>query len=216
MQNIKIAVDNAIFTIIDQKLNVLLIEMKEKFEGSWALPGGLLENDETLDDAAARYLSMQTNIQNIFLEQLYTFSDPNRDSLQRVVSTAYYALIPSDRQAIQTSSKYKSVRWCPIDELPSLAYDHTQIIATALERLRSKISYSNIVWSLLPQEFTFAQLQNVYEIILNKELDRRNFRRKYLSLDLIRELAKKSSGDAHRPAQLYTFTTTEPNDIPLF
>lgn len=204
-QDVKIAVDNCIFTLKDGKLNILLIKMKQKFPGQWALPGGLIKNNETLDNAAQRILREETAVSDIYLEQLYTFGQISRDPFGRVVSCAYFALIPTADIKLKTGVKYTDVQWREFDKLPKLAYDHNQIAAYAKKRLESKITYTNIVWSLLPEKFTLSQLQKVYEIILNKKLDKRNFRKKLLALDLISAVAEKAALGAHRPAQLYKF-----------
>ncbi len=204
-QQIKIAVDNCIFTIKEDQLNILLIKMKEKYVGKWALPGGLINNNETLNQAAKRILKEQTSVSKVYLEQLYTFSEIDRDSSNRVISTAYYSLISKDFVKLRTSTKYADVRWWPISYLPKLAYDHYDIVATAKKRLENKIVYSNIAWSLLPAKFTLTELQLVYEIILDKKLDKRNFRKKLLNLDIIIGLKEKVISGAHRPAQLYQF-----------
>lgn len=209
-QNIKIAVDNCIFTIKGDKLNILLIKMKRKFPGQWALPGGLVKNNETLDAAAKRILQEETAVSDIYLEQLYSFSQINRDPFGRVIACAYFALIPTGDIKLKTGAKYSSVQWWEFDKLPKLAYDHNQIASYAKKRLEGKITYTNIVWSLLPEKFTLSHLQKVYEIILNKKLDKRNFRKKLLALDLIAAVNEKAAIGAHRPAQLYKFKIRKP------
>jgi 8-oxo-dGTP diphosphatase len=208
-QDITIAVDNCIFTIKDDKLHLLLIQMKQKFPGKWALPGGLVENNETLDQAAMRILKDQTGVSNIYLEQLYSFSTVNRDQFGRVISVAYYALVPSANVKLQTTTKYSDVKWVEFAQLPPLAYDHAEIAEYAKKRLENKISYTNAVWSLLPDKFTLRQLQAVYEAILGVKLDKRNFRKKLLSLGLLEEVGEKALLGAHRPASLYKFKTKE-------
>lgn len=208
-QNIKIAVDNCIFTILENKLNLLLIKMKKKpYTGQWALPGGLIFNMETLDDAALRILSEQTGIKNVYLEQLYTFSKINRDPLGRVISSVYYSLIPSPLNDPILAEKYDDVKWFKIKDIPNpLAYDHNEISSYALKRLQDKLEYTNIVWSLLPEKFTLSELQSVYEAVLDKKIDKRNFRKKILSLNLINETGDKKMKGAHRPAMLYNFNS---------
>lgn len=206
IQNIKVAVDAAIFRVKDNVLNVLLIQMKKiPFEKMWALPGGLLEEDETTLAAATRILKTQTGVTDVFLEQLATFDDVDRDPAGRVVSVAYYALLPDQEIQLKTSDKYADVRWWPVEKLPSLAYDHKTIIKEATNRIAGKIQYTNIAWSLLPKEFTLTQLQQVYEIILGKTLDKRNFRKRIEDLELIRPTGNTRTGMAHRPAALYQF-----------
>jgi len=205
-QNIKVAVDNCIFTVMNDKLFVLLIQMKKKpFTNKWALPGGLIGDKEKSEDAALRILNMQTAVKDVYLEQLYTFDKPDRDPFGRVVSIAYFALIPNRGINLRTMSKYAGVKWERYSQLPHLAYDHGEIIKYAKKRLEWKISYTNVVWSLLPDTFTFTELQNVYEAILEKKLDRRNFRRKFLELGLIKSTGKKVMMGTHRPAMTYKF-----------
>jgi len=209
-QNIKVAVDAVIFTIEDDTLQVLLIQMKKSpFEGMWAVPGGLLEEEETSDSAAGRILRTQTGVTEVFLEQLKTFDAIDRDPAGRVVSVSYYALISGEGVKLQTTDKYADVKWWPVNKLPKLAYDHRQIIHEATERLAGKIQYTNIAWSLLPKEFTLTELQRVYEVIMEREIDKRNFRKRIDELHLIKTTGKKRYGMAHRPAALYTFRNRE-------
>lgn len=205
-QSIKVATDAVIFTVKGGELQVLLIQMKKRpYVGMWAVPGGLLEQDETTEQAARRILLTQTGVSDAHLEQLATFDDPKRDAIGRVVSVAYVALVSGDRVELRTTDKYQDVRWLPVRKLPPLAYDHKRVVATAADRLRGKLEYTNVAWSLLPKEFTLGQLQDVYEIILGRALDKRNFRRKILDLSLVEATGNKSSGGAHRPAELYRF-----------
>lgn len=206
-----VAVDVVIFTILDKQLSVLLLELKELPNiDKWALPGGLVKIDENCDQAVARHLQEKANVSDIYTEQLYTFSDVDRDPSGRVISVSYYTLAPEGKLHPQTTSRYKSIALHRISQLPDLAYDHKAIIDTALARLRSKIEYTNIVYSLLPKEFTLTQLQSTYEIILGRPLDKRNFRKKILSLGLVKSLDRSTIGMAHRPAQLYAFVSHKP------
>ncbi len=214
-QNIKLAVDNCIFTVRDGKLYILLIQMKEKFAGQWALPGGLIHNFESLDEAAKRILKEQTSVTNEYLEQLYTFSHTKRDPFGRVVSTAYFSLISDESVRLKTTPKYADVRWWEISKLPKLAYDHHEIVAKAKHRLENKIAYSNIAWSLLPDKFTLTELQVVYEAILGRKLDKRNFRKKLLNLDIIKATEETTKSEAHRPARLYQFKDKKPKIIEI-
>jgi len=210
-QNIKLAVDNCIFTIINNELHILLIQMTKKpFANMWALPGGLIKANENLDKAALRILKEETNVSDIYLEQLYTFGKAERDPLGRVISVAYFALIPFEGLSLKTLPKYQAVKWWKYSNLPNLAYDHTEIAKYAKKRLAWKISYSNVVWSLLPEKFTLGQLQRVYEAILDKKLDKRNFIKKILTLDLIAKVGQKTLLGAYRPAELYKFKTKKP------
>jgi len=215
-QNIKVAVDNCIFTIIDGKLNILLIQMKKSpFENLWALPGGLISNTERLDTAAKNILKEQTNLTDVFLEQLYTFCDIKRDPFGRVISVAYFALVPSEHVTLKTSEKYADVKFMEVKKIKKLAYDHKDILRYALSRLRSKLEYTNVVYSLLPDKFTLTKLQEAYEIILDKKLDKRNFRKKIDSLNIIKKLNSKTTGHKHRPANLYKFINKNPAIIKI-
>ena len=214
--HVVVAVDVAIFTIIDQSLHVLLMKLsKPPYEKSWALPGGLIHSDESLDEAASRELKERTGLSGVYLEQLYTFGKINRDPFGRVVSTAYFALVPSGARALAALKSSGDVAWYKVNKLPELGYDHAEIIDYGLERLRSKLRYSNIVYSLLPKEFTLTDLQSAYEIILGRPLDKRNFRKKILSLRLIEATGKKVTGAPNRPAELYRFIKQKPQIIDI-
>lgn len=208
-QSIKIAVDNCIFTVIGKELYILLIQMKKKpFAGKWALPGGLVSDRETLHHAAVRVLEKQTGVKDVYLEQLFTFDRPDRDPFGRVLSTAYLALVPYENIILKTTEKYAGVKWQKFSDRPDrLAYDHPEIAAYAKKRLEWKIEYSNVVWSLLPDKFTLTELREVYEAILGKKLDKRNFNKKIISSGLLDATGKKSARGAHRPAALYRFKT---------
>jgi 8-oxo-dGTP diphosphatase len=207
-QNVKIAVDNCIFTVKDDQLYILLIQMKKKpFTKKWALPGGLIQEDERLHEAARRILQEETGVADVYMEQLYAFSRLDRDPFGRVISVGYYALIPDSGINLRAHPKYAAVQWWQFSQLPKLAYDHNEIVKYAIKRLEDKLGSTNIVWSLLPPKFTLTNLQKVYEAVLRRQLDKRNFRRKILSLDLIEATKEKTSGQAHRPARLYRFKT---------
>jgi 8-oxo-dGTP diphosphatase len=204
-----VAVDVVIFTIDAGELQALLVEVKRgPFAGRWAFPGGLVPLGEAPEATATRELSAQTGIRDVYLEQLRSFGDPDRDPQAHVVSIAYFALLPSKGET-RAHPKYARLAWFPVRQLPSLAYDHNAIAAYALDRLRSKLEYTNIVYSLLPAELTLGELQEVYEVILARHLDRRNFRKKILALGLLKPLRRQRRG-AHRPAQLYAFTRRQP------
>lgn len=206
-QDIKVAVDAAIFTVQDGKCMTLLIQMKkEPYAGKWAFPGGLLEDDETCMAAARRILAGSTGVDDAYLEQLATFDDAGRDPFGRVVSVAHFALIPGDGVELRTVEKYADVRWWPVTKLPPLAYDHAEIARVAVGRIRAKLEYTNVVWSLLPKSFTLAALQEVYEAILGRTLDKRNFRKKVLASGLLEATGKLEKGAAHRPAELFRFS----------
>lgn len=204
----RIAVDAVLFSIDKKKLKVLLIKIKQgQYKDKWCLPGGQIEYRESLEDAVKRILFQKTNITGVYLEQLYTFGDPERDIRSRSVSVAYFALV-NDPEIfkIQTTPYYSDIEWKDIAELPELAFDHKEIIKTAHERLKAKINYSNIVYSLLPTEFTLTQLQSVYEIILQEKLDKRNFRKKITAIGMVEKSNKRLVGQPFRPAQLFHFT----------
>lgn len=207
---IAVAADAAIFTVQDGVLKVLLIRMKKKpYTGRWALPGGRLEAAETAEGTARRILRVQTGVHDAYLEQLATFDAPKRDPFGRVISVAHVALMRSEGVTLKTSEKYAGVKWEAIAKAKSLAYDHDLILETAVRRLRAKLEYTNVVWSLLPEIFSLSELQQAYEAILGRVLDKRNFRKKILSLGLLASTGKKRAEGPHRPAELYRFRRRE-------
>lgn len=212
----RVAVDVAVFTVRDGALHVLLVETTGgPFAGAWALPGGLVRDDESLDAAAARELAARTGVGGVYLEQLYTFGRPDRDPHARVVSVAYVALIPHGRgPARPAHPKYRRVAWCPVRKLPPLGYDHADVVRVAVARLRAKLQYTNLVYTLLAPAFTLSELQAVYEAILGRRLDRRNFRKKILASGLLVPLGRVRRG-AHRPAALHRFRRRRPMTVAL-
>jgi 8-oxo-dGTP diphosphatase len=187
-------------------LKVLLIQRDtEPFAGRWALPGGFVQLGETLDDAALRELREETGLRDVFLEQLYTFGALDRDPRERVISVAYYALVALDGRALDPTTDARSAAWFSLADLPSLAFDHEKILNTAVQRLKGKVRYQPIGFELLPAKFTLSQLQHVYETILERPLDKRNFRKKILSMGLLVELDEIQQDVAHRAARLYRF-----------
>ncbi len=202
-----LTVDCVIFGLDEQdSLKVMLILRKlPPFQGQWALPGGFVHLDETLEEAAFRELREETGIENVFLEQLYTFGAINRDPRERIVTVAYYALVNLEEYHIEATTDAMDAAWFAIDELPKLSFDHQQIFETALNRLRGKIRYEPIGFELLPKKFTLFQLQKLYEIVLGKKLDKRNFRKKILKMDLLEELDELETDVAHRAARYYEF-----------
>lgn len=201
-----VAVDAVLLTIKDEKLCVLLLKAKDPdAHFNWVLPGGMVSLEEDLKDSVERILREKTNVNLNYLEQLYTFGDPARDTRGRVISVSYFALVDFKDFDLQITSAYSGIQWFPVKELPEMGYDHPQIVNKALERVRNKLAYSNIAGHLLPKEFTLAQLQEVYEGVLDQELDKRNFLRKVLSLDLVGETGKMQGDVPHRPAKLYRF-----------
>ncbi len=202
-----ITVDCVVFGLDERdSLKVILIQRKlPPFQGQWALPGGFVHLDETLEEAAWRELREETGIQNVFLEQLYTFSALNRDPRERIITVAYYALVNLGEYHLKATTDAAAAAWFAIDNLPELVFDHLEIFQTALERLRGKIRYEPIGFELLPQKFTLSQLQKLYETVLGKKLDKRNFRKKILKMNLLLELDEVQTDVAHRAARLYQF-----------
>jgi 8-oxo-dGTP diphosphatase len=201
-----LTVDCVVFGIDDEELKVLLIERGlEPFKGKWALPGGFVRVDETLDAAARRELEEEAGLKNVFLEQLYTFGAVDRDPRERVVSVAYYALVKLAAHETKAATDAADARWFPLSKIPKLAFDHGDILAAALARLRGKVRYEPIGFELLPAKFTLSQLQHVYEAVLEMPLDKRNFRKKVLSYGLLVALKDKQMSGRHRPAQLFRF-----------
>lgn len=199
-----VTTDIVIFTIRDRKLKLLLIRRGgEPYRGKWALPGGFVQVREGLDEAARRELEEETGVTGVFLEQLYTFGMPDRDPRERVITVAYYALIPSDKLRLRAASDAEAVGWFGMEELPELAFDHAEIVKMAHQRLVAKLDYSTIAFAFMPEKFTLSELQEVYEIILQEEMDKRNFRKWVLALEQIDETDEERRGGIHRPAKLY-------------
>jgi len=201
-----LAVDCVVFGLDESDLKVLLIQRKlQPFQHTWALPGGFVRIDETLDEAARRELEEEAGVTDVFLEQLYTFGALDRDPRERVVSVAYYALAKLSDHRIRAATDAMGVGWFGLDDLPKLAFDHTEIVLRAHERLRGKVRYAPIGFELLPPRFSLTQLQRLYEIVLGTDLDKRNFRKKILAMDLLVETDEVEQGVRHRAARLYRF-----------
>ncbi len=201
--------DLVIFTIREHRLEVLLIERAlPPFEGRWALPGGFIRDGESLEQAALRELEEETGVQDVYLEQLFTFGDPGRDPRGRVVTVAYYALISADNAHLVASTDARAARWWPLAKHPRLAFDHDRILDYAVERLRNKLEYTTVGFQLLPRRFTLTELQRVYEAILGRPLDKRNFRRKLALLGILKPV-KERRRELGRPALLYEFSAQE-------
>ncbi len=213
----QVAVDTVLFSVIDGKLSVLLITRSwEPFEGFAALPGAFLHVGETTIQTAQRVLHEKAGISTpVYVEQLYTFDSSGRDPRGQFPSVTYMTLVPSDLPLATTPSAQQP-HWAPLDRLPSLAFDHAAIIAYALSRLRAKLEYTNVIYSLLPKRFTLTRLQAVYEQVMGRKLDKRNFRKKYLSLKLIRATAAMERGGQRRPARLYEFVSRKPTELKKF
>ncbi|MDR2541312.1 MAG: NUDIX hydrolase [Candidatus Peribacteria bacterium] len=191
-QNILITVDNVIFTIIDEKLHVLLIKrLIEPFKDSWTIPGGFVLEEENLEQAAHRELQEKTNVKGVYLEQLYTFSDPKRDPRGRVISATYMALVARDNIVVKTGSYASDAKFFPVNKLPKLAFDHKKIVDYAIKRLKWKFEYTNVAQYILPTKFTLSQLQKVYETVCEQKFDVRNFRKKIDKLGIIKETGEK-------------------------
>ncbi|MFN7119002.1 MAG: NUDIX hydrolase [Saprospiraceae bacterium] len=202
-----LTVDCVIFGLDESsKLKVLLIQRKnEPFQGFWALPGGFVDMDENLEQSALRELEEETGVTNVFIEQLYTFGEPDRDPRGRTVSVTYFALVNLAEHPVNAASDAQQANWYEIDNLPPLAFDHDHILQVAINRLRAKVRYQPIGFELLPEQFTLSQLQKLYETILGvKKLNKRNFRTRILKMDVLKEVGKQE-GVAHRPAVLYSF-----------
>lgn len=200
----KVTVDIVIFTIQSGVLKVLLVKRRyPPFIGQFAIPGGFVHVDEDLGQAALRELQEETGVSDVYLEQLYSFGDPGRDPRGRVVTVAYFALIAPDRE-LKAGTDAAEAEWFSVANLPRLAFDHAAILDYALERLRNKLEYTTVGFQLLPSKFTLTELQDVYEAILGKTLDKRNFRRKMSILRILKPLPEYRRG-GQRPAQLYRF-----------
>ena len=200
----RVTVDIVIFTIQSGILKVLLVKRAAApFKGQFAIPGGFVLEDEDLDKAALRELREETGVADVYLEQLYSFGDVGRDPRGRVITVAYFALISADRP-LQAGTDAAEAEWWAMDQLPTPAFDHARILNYALERLRNKLEYTTVGFQLLPEKFTLTELQEVYEAILGKQLDKRNFRRKLSLLKILKPLPEYRRG-GQRPAQLYRF-----------
>jgi 8-oxo-dGTP diphosphatase len=201
-----LTVDCVVFGLDEAELKVLLIERGlEPFKGKWALPGGFVRVEETLEEAARRELEEEAGLKQVFLEQLYTFGAVDRDPRERAVSVAYYALVKLAAHETRAATDAADARWFPLSKTPKLAFDHAEILATALRRLKAKVRYEPIGFELLPPRFTLSQLQHLYEAVFETQLDKRNFRKKVLSYGLLISLKEQQLTGRHRPAQLYRF-----------
>ena len=201
-----LTVDCVVFGFDERVLRILLIQRDlVPFQGEWALPGGFVRVDETLEAAARRELSEESGVRDVFLEQLYSFGAVDRDPRERVVSVAYYALVKMSDYQLLAATDARSAAWFAVDDAPSLAFDHAEILEHATRRLRAKVRYEPIGFELLPEKFTLSQLQHLYEACLEEPLDKRNFRKKILGLGLLRETDEIEQDVAHRAARLYRF-----------
>ncbi len=201
-----LTVDCVVFGLDEEDLKVMLIQRDlPPFEGQWALPGGFVRTDETLDEAARRELEEETGIRTSYLEQLYSFSELHRDPRERVVTVAYYALVQLSDYRTRAATDARNAAWFAVDDMATLAFDHLRILDMALQRLRGKVRYQPIGFDLLPDKFTLRQLQHLYETILDRPLDKRNFRKKIQMMGLLIQLDEVEKNVAHRAARLYRF-----------
>jgi len=204
-----VAVDVVLFTIQDELLKVLLVKRASPpFRGWWSLPGGSVTRDESVDEAALRALQEETGITTVYLEQLYTFGDLDRDPRGRVLTVSYYAVLHWEQFQVKARRRAAGARWFAVKRLPNLAFDHRRIVGSALERLRNKVNYTSVAFQLLPKRFTLPELQRAYEVILDQPLDKRNFRKKMLQLGILRPTAERKTEGRQRPARLYAFAET--------
>ena len=201
-----LTVDCVVFGFDDGALKILLIRRGiEPFKNRWALPGGFVHPDETLDAAARRELQEETGLRDVYQEQLYTFGEIERDPRERVISVAYFALVRRADHLPAAATDAAEAAWFEVENVPALSFDHAVILKMALERLRGKIRWQPIGFELLPKKFTLSQFQALYEAILGRELDKRNFRKKLLALDLLLALEETTTAGSRRPAQLFRF-----------
>ena len=207
-----VTVDNVIFGFDGKALKVLLIYRgAEPYKDRWALPGDFVPLDENLNQSAIHVLRSLTGLDNIYMEQVHAFGDVNRHPFGRVFTIAYYALIKVEDYQVQASSWVEEAAWFPINEIPELPFDHMEILEFAKQQLRNKIRTQPIGFELLPKHFTLTQIQELYEAVLEREFDTRNFRKKLLSMNLISETGYRQTDVSHRPAMLYKYDTKRYN-----
>lgn len=204
---ISLTVDAIVFGYEPKEgLSVLLVKRKyPPFKNRWALPGGFVKEKESLEQAVERELKEETGVKVNYLEQLYSFGNPKRDPRSRIVTIAYYGLVRSSNFELFAATDAEDAQWFQLDKLPKLAFDHQKILDYALERLRNKISYEPVGFKLLDEKFTMEEIHHLYETIYNRKVDRRNFRKKFLKLDILEELEEKSGGGRGRPGSYYRF-----------
>lgn len=203
-KNISVTVDIVIFTIQGNELKVLLVKRDvEPFKGKWAIPGGFVRVEESLEEAAKRELQEETGVKNVYLEQLYTFGKPKRDPRGRIITVSYMALINSEEIKLNATTDVSEAKWFSVNKLPLVAFDHKEILVYALQRLKWKFEYTTIAFSLLSKKFTMSQLKDIYEIVFDKKFDKRNFAKKILSLDILKKEGIKRDV-SYRPPMLYS------------
>ena len=199
-----VTVDIVIFTIKNNDLKILLVKRNlEHFKDKWALPGGFVRIHESLEDAAKRELEEETGVKNVYLEQLYSFGEPKRDPRGRVITIAYMALVNSDDIKLKATTDVSDAQWFSTKKIPQIAFDHKQILDYSLKRLKWKFEYTPVAFSLLPKKFTISQIQKIYEIVFNKKIDKRNFAKKIVSLNILKEEGINKNV-SHRPPMLYS------------
>jgi 8-oxo-dGTP diphosphatase len=208
-----VAVVVVIFTVVDGDLQALLIKRSAPpQQGLWAIPGGVLRGDESLVDAAVRKLVDETGVRDLFLEQLYTFNDLDDETPGGAIAVTYFALVDHTRVRLAERTEWQPA-WFSMRKLPDLAFHNERVLEYALARLRNKLAYTNVAYSLLPGRFTLSQLQRVYESIIGRTLDKRNFRKRMLSLEIIEPTDQRQAEGAGRPAQLYRFSARKPVEL---
>jgi len=216
-QNIQVAVDAIVFGYSKEEgVSILLIKRKyPPFKGSWAIPGGFVLDDEPLENAVARELQEETGVNINYLEQLYTFGNPDRDPRTRILSVAYFGLVKSNQfKKLKATTDAEAAEWFNFKQLPKLAFDHKKILNVAIDRLRGKIVYQPIGFELLDKKFPFSDLEHLYSTLLDRPIDRRNFKKKVMSLGILEELDEKSkSTGAGRPGNLFQFNKTTYNRL---
>jgi hypothetical protein len=201
-----LSIDCLIFGFKEKELDILLVQHGEGIsKGQWALPGGFIKYNEGIDEAAARILNDLTGVSNIYLEQLEAFGNVSRYPTKRVITIAYYALVKPEDYTLQAGFTAADAKWFKVSNIPTLPYDHTKILKQGLDYLRHKLRHEPVGFNLLPKKFTLLQLQELYEALLNKKLDKPNFRRKLMKMNLLVPCKEKQTDVSHRAASLYRF-----------
>lgn len=201
-----LSIDTVIFGFENAELYILLVKHAQGIsKGKWALPGGWIKYNESVDDAAYRILTAQTSVSNIYLEELKTFGAVNRYPTTRVITVAYYALVRKSNFRLNPGPTESDVQWFNVHQLPEMVYDHNEIFACGFKRLKHKVQHEPVGFNLLPRKFTLLQIKEMYEAILEKELDKSNFRRKLIKMNLLVPCNEKQTDVAHRAARLYRF-----------
>ncbi len=201
-----LSIDCLIFGFKNSELDILLVQHGEGIsKGKWALPGGWIKYSEGMDEAASRILKALTGVSNIYLEQLRAFGRVDRYPTKRVITIAYYALVKPEDYTLQAGFTAADAKWFKVNDVPLLPYDHPSILKQALEYLKHKLRHEPIGFNLLPKKFTLLQLQELYEALLNKKLDKPNFRRKLMNMNLLVPCQEKQTDVSHRAASLYRF-----------